>query len=100
MKISHQIFLILSSTALANCAIQWAPCDPDEFNTTILPFECGNLAVPLDYTDPANEQKLSLELIKIPAASGPKLGSILFNLGGPGVPNRHDISILAPTLLP
>jgi len=100
MKIGRDIFLILSSTTLAACAIQWAPCDPDEFNTTILPFECGNLAVPLDYTDPANEKKLSLELIKIPAVSGPKLGSILFNLGGPGVPDRHDISLLAPTLLP
>ncbi|KEF52561.1 uncharacterized protein A1O9_11404 [Exophiala aquamarina CBS 119918] len=100
MKCSRTIFLTLSSAALGTCAIQWAPCDPTKFNTTILPFQCGNLAVPLDYTDPANEQKLSLDLIKIPAASGPKLGSILFNLGGPGVPNLRDISLLAPTLLP
>jgi hypothetical protein len=100
MKISHTLFTTLYSTALATCAIQWAPCNPDEFNTTILPFECGNLRVPLDYTDPDSDKKLSLELIKIPAASEPKLGSILFNLGGPGVPDRHDISLLAPTLLP
>lgn len=100
MKTFFRLLSLVSSASLAACAIQWAPCDPDEFNTTIIQFQCGNLAVPLDYTELDSNQTLSLELIKIPATSEPWLGSILFNLGGPGVPNRYDMSLLAPTLLP
>lgn len=100
MKTIARLLSLLSSASLATCAIQWAPCDPDEFNTTIIEFQCGNVTVPLDYTESEFNQTLSLGLIKIPATSEPWLGSILFNLGGPGVPNRYDMSLLAPTLLP
>jgi hypothetical protein len=66
--------------------IQWAPC-PAAVNACDLhnrTFQCGTLAVPLDYSDPLSGQTLSLDIIKIPALKAPKKGSILFNWGGPG----------------
>ena len=48
------------------------------------PWECGTLTVPLDYGDPDGET-LSIALIRARAASGGnRLGSLVFNFGGPG----------------
>ena len=47
-------------------------------------FECGHVAVPLDYTHPAGET-IKIELIRKPATSpGQRIGSLLVNPGGPG----------------
>lgn len=53
---------------------------------------CGTLNVPLDYTNPASNQTLQLQLVKVNAAKQPKKGSILFNPGGPGESGRDWIA--------
>ncbi|MGN9785886.1 alpha/beta fold hydrolase [Nonomuraea sp. ZG12] len=44
--------------------------------------ECGKVAVPLDYAKPAGET-IDLALIRV-KATGERLGSLVFNFGGPG----------------
>lgn len=47
-------------------------------------FQCGNLAVPLDYTNPSGDT-IQLALIRKPATNAAKrIGSVLVNPGGPG----------------
>ena len=47
----------------------------------------GKLAVPLDYTLPQSKSKtLTLNILKVKATKEPKLGSVLTNWGGPGLP--------------
>ena len=47
----------------------------------------GKLAVPLDYTLPhSNNNTLTLNILKVKATREPKLGSVLTNWGGPGLP--------------
>ena len=47
----------------------------------------GKLAVPLDYTLPqSNNNTLTLNILKVKATKEPKLGSVLTNWGGPGLP--------------
>ncbi len=78
--------------------IQWGACNETAINST-LPVECGNLGVPLDYTEPTSNETLTLELLRVPAAVQPSRGSILFNFGGPGVTGRGALALLAPALL-
>lgn len=62
----------------ALAAIDWGPC-PDAGRD-----ECGTLAVPLDYDDPARET-ITLALRRSPATDpARRLGSIVVNPGGPG----------------
>lgn len=59
-------------------AIDWAPCpDNDE-------IECGSLDVPLDYDDPTGPT-ITLALQRTLATGPERIGSLLFNPGGPGV---------------
>lgn len=67
-------------------AIKWGPCS---FNGT-LPIVCGNVSVPLDYTQP--NTSLNLQLVKVPAINSPSLGSILFNFGGPGAEAQRGLA--------
>ncbi|KAI4612841.1 hypothetical protein J4E80_006896 [Alternaria sp. BMP 0032] len=47
----------------------------------------GKLAVPLDYTLPhSNNNTLTLNILKVKATREPRLGSVLTNWGGPGLP--------------
>src|SRR4029077_15712838 len=60
-------------------------------------FQCGNLMVPLDYSQPAG-RKVSLALIKKPKqGTQPRIGSPPYNPGGPGESGvdylRNDPSI-------
>ncbi|KAL2871827.1 uncharacterized protein BJX67DRAFT_88780 [Aspergillus lucknowensis] len=91
----------LALLATAECTINWTHCDPAEFNssTVPVPFQCGTLDVPFDYTSRNTSEKLTLKLIKAPAPLQSK-GTILFNTGGPGNPNRDGFATLAPTLIP
>ncbi|KAJ0425830.1 TAP-like protein-domain-containing protein [Aspergillus carlsbadensis] len=95
------LLLTLALLATAECAFNWTSCDPAQFDSSTVPvlFECGTLDVPFDYTSYNSSEKLTLKLIKAPAPLGSK-GTILFNMGGPGVSNRNDFSTLAPTLIP
>ena len=65
--------------------IAWGRCQED---TVTAPAQCGNLTVPLDYTEPESDKTLQLQLLKVPAIREPKKGSILFNFGGPGLEAR------------
>ncbi|MFD9977584.1 alpha/beta hydrolase [Streptomyces sp. NPDC059017] len=57
--------------------IDWESCGPD--------VQCGLLEVPLDYADPA-AGTIRLSLARVRAADpGRRLGSLLYNPGGPGV---------------
>lgn len=70
--------------------IAWGPCTdikrpdgapPARKDATV---RCGKLAVPLDYSKPDGE-KIDLALIKLSATGpGKRLGSLVFNFGGPG----------------
>nr|BFE81830.1 alpha/beta fold hydrolase [Planobispora longispora] len=55
-----------------------APASPDER------LQCGKLAVPLDYAKPDGE-KIDIALLRVEATGpGERIGSLLFNFGGPG----------------
>jgi pimeloyl-ACP methyl ester carboxylesterase len=54
--------------------LTWRDCGGD--------FTCATLKVPLDYAHPASS--ISLALIRL-RATGPRLGSLVLNPGGPGV---------------
>ncbi len=70
--------------------IAWGPCtdiqrpDGEPPAKQDASVRCGKLAVPLDYAKPDGEQ-IDLALIKLPATGKEKkLGSVVFNFGGPG----------------
>ncbi|GBQ00520.1 peptidase [Streptomyces spongiicola] len=65
--------------SLANQRPRWAPCADAEGWT------CASVRVPLDYAAP-DGKTISIALVRRPArGDGGRLGSLLFNFGGPGV---------------
>ncbi|MFI6295786.1 alpha/beta hydrolase [Nonomuraea sp. NPDC050790] len=78
-------------------AVAWAPCTdltgPDGKPLKDASMECGRLAVPLDYAKPDGE-KLDLALIRI-KATGDRIGSLVFNFGGPGGSGVDGLAMLA-----
>ncbi|MDG2211030.1 MAG: alpha/beta hydrolase [Acidimicrobiales bacterium] len=54
-----------------------------EWSTCYAIYECGDLQVPLDYTD-TNSGSISIAVVRLPATSDPYLGPLLMNPGGPG----------------
>lgn len=87
---------LISSVYSLNQTVTWGACEfPVPANSTIL---CGNLTVPLDYTDPLSNDTLRLELAKVPASKAPYRGSILINFGGPGGESRKTLSSAADQL--
>ncbi|KAI1653441.1 alpha/beta-hydrolase [Daldinia decipiens] len=80
--------------------LQWGPCNKTEVPSDV-PVDCSILMVPLDYTKPDSNEKLQLDLVRIPAPVKPSRGSILFDFGGPGGTGRDEIGIktLADELL-
>ncbi|MEW9553193.1 alpha/beta hydrolase [Nonomuraea sp. NPDC050783] len=70
--------------------VEWGPCtdikrpDGEPPARQDASVRCGKLAVPLDYAKPDGE-RIELALIKLPATGkARKLGSMVFNFGGPG----------------
>ncbi|HSF26420.1 MAG TPA: alpha/beta hydrolase [Actinomycetes bacterium] len=59
--------------------LRWASC---ESASGTAGFECATLTVPVDYADP-DGPTLGLAVNRLPA-SGPRLGSLVLNPGGPG----------------
>ena len=55
--------------------IEWSTCYEN--------YECGDLQVPLDYTN-SDSGSISIALVRLPATSEPYLGPLLMNPGGPG----------------
>ncbi|WP_333771905.1 alpha/beta hydrolase, partial [Streptomyces sp. IBSBF 2435] len=55
-------------------------------------MECGTLTVPRDYGDPKGGD-LDVALSRIPATGpGPRLGSLVVNFGGPGIPGITQLA--------
>ncbi|MFG1942627.1 alpha/beta hydrolase [Nonomuraea sp. NPDC048826] len=84
--------------------IAWGPCTDIERPDGEPParqdpnVRCGKLSVPLDYSDPGGEQ-LQLAMIKIPAADrSARIGSLLFNFGGPGASGVDTLDQAAKAL--
>ena len=60
--------------------VAWSPCHRD----LGLPFECGQVQVPLDHDDP-DGTAISIALVRLPAADPTRrIGSLFLNPGGPG----------------
>jgi hypothetical protein len=74
--------------------ITWASCGLDD--PGIL---CGNLTVPMDYTNTDSNATINLQLLKVPAVHSPKKASVLFNFGGPGVEARLTLADMSQQLL-
>ncbi|GAA4504983.1 MULTISPECIES: alpha/beta hydrolase [Nonomuraea] len=84
--------------------IAWGPCtdikraDGEPPARQDKNVRCGKLAVPLDYSDPEGE-KIELAMIKIPAVDrGNRIGSLLFNFGGPGASGVDTLDQAAKAL--
>ena len=84
-----------STTTLPVTPVVWAPCAHG--------LQCGSVAVPLDYGDPAGatiEIAVARHVAEDPAA---RLGSLVINPGGPGGSGIDDLptelSVLTPGLL-
>ncbi|WP_153457073.1 alpha/beta hydrolase [Streptomyces smaragdinus] len=67
--------------------VRWKTCAPQvpgQPSADALTWQCGVLRVPLDHTEPDGTQ-IGLAMIRTRATdSGHRLGSLLFNFGGPG----------------
>ncbi|KAG4222370.1 hypothetical protein PC116_g29156, partial [Phytophthora cactorum] len=94
--VSFRVALQLSFAALTLAQkqgaskLQWGPCNETEVPSDV-PVDCSVLMVPLDYTEPDSDEKLQLDLVRVPAPIKPSKGSILFNFGGPGSNGRDTI---------
>ncbi|GAA3857173.1 alpha/beta hydrolase [Streptomyces sedi] len=76
--------------------LEWSPCPPpdssqgdDTATTAPLPdggeWECATLTAPLDYTDPEGDTiDLAMVRARSEAEGDDRIGSLLFNFGGPG----------------
>lgn len=75
-----------------NPKINWGLCDKADPDG----LRCGTLCVPLDYSNPASNETIELELVKIPSLLQTPIDtdqlSIQFNLGGPGVAARDFVA--------
>ncbi|KAI1801215.1 alpha/beta-hydrolase [Daldinia bambusicola] len=91
-RVPLQLSFIALSLAQTQGAskLQWGPCNKTEVPSEV-PVDCSVLMVPLDYTEPDSDEKLQLDLVRVPALNKPSKGSILFNFGGPGGTGRDQI---------
>ena len=61
-------------------AVEWGACDDHD-----APWECGTIAVPLDYRRALDVRKISVAVTRLPAADpAHRIGSLVLNPGGPG----------------
>jgi len=63
-------------------SLVWTDCAHED-----LPLvQCAELSVPLDWSNASTSERITLVLAKLPASGKPeeKLGSLVFNPGGPG----------------
>ena len=101
-QLRNSALLSLAAAAYGSkCAppskIQWGPCEDLTVNATV-PVQCGELTVPLDYTDTECTETVNLQLLKAPAPQQPSQGMIQINFGGPGDPGRTGLVDLASLL--
>jgi pimeloyl-ACP methyl ester carboxylesterase len=104
MKIAAAIVAALAATVLAappqadgsaaaspyGQTIDWTGCSGLQGPAAM---ECGTLTVPRDYADPGKSGDLDLAVSRIPATGpGPRLGSLVVNFGGPGIPGIAELA--------
>jgi pimeloyl-ACP methyl ester carboxylesterase len=66
--------------------ISWSACEPGRVE------QCGTLTVPLDWSRPGRA-KLDIAVARVPAKDqAHKLGSLMFNPGGPGGPGAQALA--------
>ncbi|MGW4792263.1 alpha/beta fold hydrolase, partial [Nonomuraea sp. NPDC004297] len=89
---------------VASDQVNWGPCtdikrpDGEPPARQDASVRCGTISVPLDYAKPDGE-KLNLALIKVPATGKEqRLGSMLFNFGGPGASGVDTLDQAAKAL--
>ena len=83
--------------------LAWGPCadfaptadDRESFSAPA--FDCARLEVPVDYADPDGE-KASIAVLRQRAGGPDRIGSLLFNPGGPGASGNSLVASLAPQL--
>ncbi|PVF96258.1 hypothetical protein CPB86DRAFT_737148 [Serendipita vermifera] len=73
---------------LGNNTLRWGGC---QFANVSAPYRCANFSVPLDWTN-ALLGNISLAVVKYPATRQPKIGTMFFNFGGPGVSPFDDLT--------
>src|SRR5947209_6945766 len=68
--------------------LNWGSCSQVVKSPRDVPSaQCGTVSVPVDYANPAGAQ-VQLAVIRIPA-TGPRIGALLINPGGPGASAVH-----------
>jgi len=77
--------------------LDWGSCSRFLSDTSDIPSaRCTTVSVPVDYDDPSGAQA-ELALIRIPA-TGPRIGSLLVNPGGPGASAVDSVAGMAADL--
>lgn len=70
--------------------VHWTPCADQEGDGSRA--QCGTITVPLDWAHPSG-RRISLALSRLPAADpAQRVGSLLFNPGGPGGPGAETVA--------
>ena len=80
--------------------VRWGACEEPIINTTPATVGCATLSVPIDYTELQSNQRLDLELLRVPAPYQPSRESIQVKFSGPGSTGRENFALLVPYLLP
>ncbi|KOS22357.1 Tripeptidyl aminopeptidase [Escovopsis weberi] len=75
--------------------LKWFSCQQN----ASMPVACGTIAVPLDYTDPASQETIDVQLIRFNATKQPVMGNILINPGGPGGSGREFLAGFAQEMM-
>ncbi|MGD9517340.1 alpha/beta hydrolase [Mycolicibacterium sp.] len=78
-------------------AAVWSSCTPWIADVSRIPTaQCGTVAVPVDYAKPEGAQA-QLAIIKVPA-SGPRVGVLIVNPGGPGASAVNTVASMGGAL--
>ncbi|UWE08303.1 alpha/beta hydrolase [Actinacidiphila bryophytorum] len=103
MRTAAAVVAVLAGTALAapphatgsvgadpyGQHLDWTGCSGVQGPASM---ECGTLTVPRDYAEPRHGD-LDLAVSRIPATGpGPRLGSLVVNFGGPGIPGIAELA--------
>jgi pimeloyl-ACP methyl ester carboxylesterase len=91
------LVLAVATCPLAHATLTWGNCGrflkhPDDVPTA----QCTTVAVPVDYANPGGGQ-VQLAVIRIPA-TGPRIGALLVNPGGPGASAVDMVAAMGPQL--
>ncbi|MFD5393850.1 alpha/beta hydrolase [Streptomyces sp. NPDC127097] len=72
--------------------VQWTPCATEVTPRAVPGAQCGWVTVPVDYADP-DGKTVKLRVSRVQAKDhGRRLGSLLFNPGGPGAGGAADVA--------